>query len=229
MAEQLPIRFEFWGNQTFADFFPANNQEILAHLKQTVNATGQPFIFLWGEPGHGKTHLLHACCEEAYNLGVSCFYLDLASHLLTPDCLNDLENIELVCLDNIEKICGDKDYELTLFNFFNRHREVGHRLIITANCLVNSLPIELLDLKTRLNWGLCLKLQPLNDDDKVGLLTHKGRQLGFEINPQTARFLLTHYDRRLSSLWLALDRLELASLAAKRKLTVPFLKKVLSL
>lgn len=81
MPEQLPIQFEFWGNQTFSDFFPTGNQDTLAHLRETAKGKGEPLIFLWGDAGHGKTHLLHACCEEAFNANVSVFYFDLANEL----------------------------------------------------------------------------------------------------------------------------------------------------
>jgi DnaA family protein len=55
----------------------------------------------------------------------------------------------------------------------------------------------------------------------------KAGKLGFEISPQVGHFLLTHFDRDLPSLWALLDKLDKASLAAQRKLTIPFLKQVL--
>ncbi|NOU15206.1 MAG: DnaA regulatory inactivator Hda, partial [Methylococcaceae bacterium] len=56
----------------------------------------------------------------------------------------------------------------------------------------------------------------------------KADQLGFEISPKVGRFLLTHYARDLNGLWVLLEKLDRASLAAKRKLTLPFLRQVLS-
>ena len=229
MPEQIPIRFEYWGNQTFDDFFPAGNQEILAHLRQTVQGDGEPFIFLSGEAGHGKSHLLHACCEHAFNLNIGSFYFDLQLNSTSSGIFDELENIELVCLDNVQAVCGQEEWETALFNFFNRQRENNHRLIIAANARASSLAFNLPDLKTRLNWGLPLKIQPLDEENKSNLLVHKARQMGVELSPVTARFLLTHYDRRLAALWMALDQLDLASLAAKRKLTIPFLKETLVL
>lgn len=137
--------------------------------------------------------------------------------------------MDLVCLDNIQALCGKIDYEMAMFNFFNRQRDQGHRLIISANRAVKELPFRLPDLKTRIAWGLPLKIRALDEENKLELLIYKAQQMGFELNPATARFLLTHYDRRLFALWAALDKLDLASLAAKRKLTIPFLKETLSL
>lgn len=228
MAEQLPVKFEFWANQTFDGFYPGSNQEILDQLKKTVKGTGEQFIFLWGNAGHGKSHLLHACCHEASNQDFTSFYLDLSDPVLTdPGLFTGLEDFEVVCLDNIGSLAGREDWELAFFNFFNQHRDRNHRLILSASYAPNTLAFTLPDLLTRINWGLSLKIQALDDNDKIAALTYKAQQMGFDIAPQAARFLLTHYDRNLSSLWLVLDKLDWASLAAKRKLTIPFLKQIL--
>lgn len=228
MTKQLPLLFEFRANQTFNDFFPGNNQEILCHLQNSVAGHGELQIFLWGQTGLGKTHLLQACCQLAQTLNRSSFYLDLASsHLPDADILTGLESFDLVCLDNVEAIAGKSDWELAFFHFFNQHRDSEHTLIISAACLPNEIAVRLPDLKTRLNWGLTLKIQPLADNDRISALIIKARRMGFEISPQVGLFLLTNYGRDLSVLWLLLEKLDKASLAAKRKLTIPFLKQIL--
>lgn len=228
MAEQLPVTFEFRANQTFDDFYPGSNQELIEHLKKTVAGTGEQFIFLWGNRGHGKSHLLHACCDSAFNQHTSSFYLDLSAPTSAdPVLFTGLENFEIVCMDNIDALAGLTEWELGFFNFFNLHRDSKHRLILSASRSPRSLLFTLPDLQTRMNWGLSLKIKPHDDDDKIAALTHKAQHMGFEIAPQAARFLLTHYDRNPTSLWSMLDKLDTASLAAKRKLTIPFLKQIL--
>jgi DnaA-homolog protein len=228
MAQQLPVTFEFKANQTFDDFYPGTNQEIISELKKTVARTGEQLIFLWGEKGHGKSHLLQACCSEAFNQQSSSFYLDLSDYSSSdPELMTGLENFEIVCLDNIDELAHRENWERALFNFFNRHRDGNHKLIISASCPPNTIDFALTDLKTRMNWGLSLKIQPLDDDHKIAALTHKAQQMGFAISTPVARFLLTHYDRNLTSLWLMLDKLDWASLAERRKLTIPFLKQIL--
>ena len=228
MAQQLPLDFEFRGNQTFNDFFPGSNQEIVTHLQQCVAGLGEQQIFLWGKPGQGKTHLLQACCHQAQNQNLSSFYFDLANAgQPNPLMMKGLDEFDVVCFDNIECIAGNAAWELAFFNFFNKHRERGHKLVISASSAPNELAIELPDLRTRLNWGLTLKIQPLTDSDRIEALIFKADQMGFEIAPQVGRFLLTHYNRDLTSLWALLEKLDRASLAAKRKLTLPFLKQIL--
>lgn len=228
MAQQLPLDFEFRANQTFNDFFPGTNQEIVTHLQRCIAGLGEQQIFLWGKSGQGKSHLLQACCHQAQNQNLSSFYFDLSnSELPDPSILSGLDEYDVVCFDNIERIAGNADWELAFFNFFNQHRDRGHKLIVSASSAPNDIAIQLPDLKTRLNWGLSLKIQPLTDSDLIAALIFKANQMGFEIAPQAGRFLLTHYDRDLTSLWALLEKLDKASLAAKRKLTIPFLKQIL--
>jgi DnaA-homolog protein len=228
-TKQLPLHFEFRANQTFDDFFPGSNLEILNHLQKSIAGNGERQIFLWGQSGLGKSHLLQACCQQAQSRLLSSFYFALSSlELPDPGLLTGLDMFDVVCFDNIEHIAGNQAWELAFFNFFNLHRDQGHTLILSASCPPNEIAIQLPDLKTRLNWGLTLKIQPLCDTDRITALIFKAGQMGFEISPQAGRFLLTQYDRDLSTLWGLLTKLDRASLAAKRRLTIPFLKQILS-
>ncbi len=229
LAKQLPLQFEFRANQTFEDFFPGNHSEVLNHLLNASVGLGERQVFIWGLSGLGKSHLLQACCHRAQNAGLSSFYFSLSAlELPDPELLTGLEMFDVVCFDNMEQIAGNTAWEEAFFNFFNRHRDQDHSLIMSANCAPNQIAIQLPDLKTRLNWGLTLKLQTLSDNDKIKALIFKADKMGFQISTQVGHFLLTHYERDLPSLWALLTKLDQASLAAKRKLTIPFLKQILS-
>jgi DnaA-homolog protein len=228
LAQQIPLHFEFRANAKFEDFFSGSNQEIVSHLIDCGNGTGEPFIYLWGNAGQGKSHLLQACCHLAQAHKLQSFYYDCAIDNSTdPMILSGLDQVEMVCIDNIDCIAGDSVWEQALFNFFNFRLDFGHKLIVSASCSPGALAIQLPDLKTRLNWGLALKIKPLSDNDKIAALMLKAKRLGFELAPATGRFLLSRYDRNPELLWHLLEQLSVESLAAKRKLTIPFLKTIL--
>jgi len=228
MAEQLPLRFAFNPELGFEQYHSGANAEIVAHLRLAAAGQGDALIFLWGESGTGKSHLLNACCREACRSGLSVSYLPLANlREFGPGVLDGLEHQDLVCLDEVDAIAGDDLWELALFTLFNRLRDLGSRLIAAAPLPPAELPIRLPDLKTRLGWGLTLRLQPLNDEDKLIALGAYARSLGLDLPPQVGRFLFSHYRRDLSALRGLLDELDHATLAAKRKLTIPFLKNYL--
>ena len=229
LTRQLPLHFEFRANQTFDDFFPGSNLEVINHLKKSIEGNGERLIFLCGQSGQGKSHLLQACCHQAQIQQLSSFYFAFSAFEL-PDSviLSGLDKLDIICFDNIQHIAGNPIWEQAFFNFFNLYHDQDHTLILSASCPPNEIAFQLPDLKTRLNWGLTLKIQPLCDEERITALIFKAGQMGFEISPQVGRFLLTHYDRDLSSLWVLLTKLDRASLAAKRKLTLPFLKQILN-
>lgn len=228
MAQQLPLPFTFNPSMEFDQFHQGANAEPVRHLRASADGRGEQLIFLWGGEGTGKTHLLNACCRQAALRGRTVSYLPLATlHQYGPGVLEGLEHMDLVCLDDVHRIGGDTGWESALFELFNRLRELGHVLIAAAELPPIQLPIRLADLRTRLGWGLTLHLLPMADTDKLAVLRLYAQSIGLELPLPVARFLLTHYPRDLPALRRLLDQLDQATLAAKRKLSVPFVKAVL--
>ncbi len=225
MNRQLPLPFFFTPEHGFDEYYPGGNAEAVEHLRRVTQGQDQPLIFLWGERGVGKTHLLHACCREAHRAGLYVSYLPLP---LVRDfgggILDGLEDQDLVCLDDLDAVAGDAAWEQALFNLFNRLRDAGHGLVVSAQAPPDGVPIQLPDLKTRLAWGLTLMLRPLADADKLAALSLRARQLGLDVPPAVGRFLLGNYRRDLPGLLELIGQLDSATLAAQRKLTIPFLK-----
>lgn len=224
MPEQLPLPFTFNPELGFEQFHPGQNAEPVRHLQEAAAGAGESLLFLWGEPGTGKSHLLHACCRAACQLKRSVSYLPLAMlREYGPEVLEELEYPDLVCLDDVQAVAGDPEWEAALFVLVNRRWELSQDLIAAAGVPPHRLGIRP-DLGTRLGWGLTLRLQPPDDADRLAILELYARSLGLELPPQVARFLLAHTRRDLPSLKHLLDRLDHATLAAQHKLTIPFVK-----
>ncbi len=226
MAEQIPLHFAFDPELSFQRFHPGiDNTEVIRHLRESLHGRGDGLIFLWGETGSGKTHLLNACCREASPLGLSISYLPLAVLVdYGPQVLEGLDHQDLVCIDDLDAVAGLANWELALFHFFNELKSRQGVLIVSAHVPPASLSIVLPDLKTRFGWGLTLRLHALREENRRAVLERHARSLGLELSPQVAQFLLTHFPRDLSSQRELLNALDQATLAAKRKLTIPFLK-----
>jgi len=229
VSVQFPLQFEFQTNLTFASFFPGNNAEIVNQLMGMAGEGAEQQIYIWGEKGSGKSHLLQACCQQAKAEGKDPFFLAFAANdLPSPKILEGLENVELVCFDDLQNIAGNAEWELALFVFYNSHRQNNHKLVLAADCPPKFLPFALLDLKTRMAWGLTLKILPLHEEQLIEALSFKARYLGFDIPPKVGQFLLSHYVKDLPALWQLVEKIDKATLAAQRKLTIPFLKQILS-
>lgn len=228
MAQQIPLQFEFQANQKFTTFYPGGNEEIVNHLQQICHDKEQQ-IYLCGSAGTGKTHLLQATTHHAIEQGKSAFYFSFSSNSLPDTSLLDgLEQMDIICLDNIDKIAGNALWEHAFFTFFNQHRDSNKQLVISSSCPPKYIAIELPDLKTRMSWGLTLVLKDLSDEQQLHALIYKANDLGFEISPQVGRFLISRYASDLPSIWALLEKIEIATLSAQRKLTIPFLKQIMA-
>ncbi len=123
---------------------------------------------------------------------------------------------------------GHAEWEEGLLHFYNRVREQGTRLVIGAHVQPSAVRCALLDLKSRLSWGLILCVDLLSDDEKLLALQMRADHRGLVIPDAVKHFLLRYYAQNMQVLFGALDRLDVASLTEKRRLTMPFVRQVLS-
>ena len=230
MTRQLPLRLQLRASARFSSFVAGPNRELLEQLRRTASAQGERFFFCWGAPGSGKTHLLQACCRQAAGEGRAVSYVSLRdAGRLSPALLEGWEQFDLVCLDDLDAIAARPDWEEALFHLYNRMRERDSALVVSAALAPAQLGIALPDLRSRLAWGVVYQIHPLDDVQRMQALQLRARQKGFEMPDETAGYLLRRLPRDLPALFDLLERLDEASLAAQRKLTVPFVKSVLGL
>ncbi|PVZ64334.1 DnaA regulatory inactivator Hda [Pelagibaculum spongiae] len=225
---QLPLGLRLRDDATFNSFYPDESEQVLACLQMMIRGEGEPFVYLWGSEGSGKTHLLQAACQSAADAGLGSFYMPLEeADFLDPEMLQGLEQLDLVCLDDIHLIAGRADWEEALFHLYNRVRNSNGKLLVGGDKMPQALAVNLPDLRSRLAWGLVFQLPNMTDQHKISALQLRAGMRGLELTEEAARFLLKHSDKRFSLLFEKLDQLDKASLVAKRKLTIPFIKEVL--
>lgn len=224
MLQQLPLALQLRENAILDNFIATGNETLLHSLCDDA----EKYIYLWGEEATGKSHLLQGLCHRATQQGQTVVYMPIGHEEITDaGILTGLETFNVVCLDNIEFIAGKADWEAALFHLFNRVRDAGGRLIIAGSVAPGKLDIKLADLESRLNWGAVFQLVGLNDDDKLRFLQDRAEQRGLELSSEVAAFLLKRYPRDMGSLFDLIDKLDQASLAAQRKLTIPFVREFL--
>lgn len=209
----------------FDNFYPGDNQNLIEALKAQWTVDGQPYIYCWGESASGKTHLLHAACQYAAQLGHQSVYLDMQELIkYGVEALQGMDALPLVLIDNIQLIAGRKDWEVHIFHLFNLIQLNQGHLIIAGDQAPAQMPIELADLASRLASGATFRLASLNDEQKVSALIFRADQRGFNVTDDVARYLLNRGPRDMAGLLNLLEQLDKASLAAQRKLTIPFVK-----
>lgn len=231
LERQLPLALRLPDNETLASFFPGSNGTLLAWLQQRLDQPGFAALYLHGAEGTGKSHLVHALTAAFAAREQPCFALALnAPALPAPAVVEGLESFALVAFDDLDQIAGNSDWEQALFDLYNRMHETDRGLlVITASQPPRALNIQLPDLASRLDWGMVARLAPLDDDDKLQALQLRAQLRGLTMPDEVGRYLLLHVARDMRNLCRVLERLDRASLAAQRKLTVPFVKQVLGL
>ncbi len=227
MNRQLAVQFEYRGGFDFASFVAGPNLEIVSTLKQAAHGLGNRHIHIHGEIGSGKTHLLQAMAQEARSHGRESFYLPLTQPGLSHELLSGLEQFDLVVLDDLDRIADHPDWELSLFNLYNNLQIEKKQLVVSSRFSPKMLSLDLVDLKTRLNWGLTLKIKALSEAELMTVVQEKTKHFGCPLKPEAAQYLLTHFGKEPSKLWSLLERLDREALSAKRRLTIPFIKEVL--
>lgn len=235
---QLPLPIHQVDDETFDNFYAENSLVLLDSLRQNFIDVQQPFFYIWGGKSSGKSHLLKAVSNHYLLNQQTSSYIPLEkSQYFSPMVLDNAEQLDVICLDDIQIVAGNEEWELAIFNLFNLIREQqslfgnGHKtlLLISADCPPHQLQINLPDLRSRLTWGEVYQLNDLSDDQKRIILQRNAYQKGMELSDEVANFLLKRLDRDLQTLSTELDRLDRASLQAQRKLTVPFVKEILDL
>lgn len=227
-SAQLPLGVRLRDAATFAAFEPGANGAALAWLQGRIGG-GADRGWLWGPAGSGRSHLLQAACHAAVGQGLRAIYLPAGELLTDPAAvLEGLEHCRLVALDDLGHVAGHRGAELALFDLCNRLVEHDGLLLAAGSAAPLSHSWSLADLASRLAAAAVFRLRPLDDGAKLAALQRRARLRGLELPTATARFILSRADRRPEALFELLDELDLASLVAQRRLTVPFVRDLLA-
>jgi len=224
MIPQLPLALRWPRRQRFEHFHPGANAATLAAVEQLAHAPGTPWLYLAGPAGSGKSHLLMAACQAAFAGGRTVQYLPLASLADKAAAIRGVAGSEFLALDDLGAIAGDREAEHAMFDVYNRAKAEAATLLFAAEALPSQLGLGLPDLRSRL--GACQQalIKPLDDAERRAVLRQQAASRGIELDDTVLDWLFNRYARDLGALLDLLDRLDQASLAARRKITVPFLR-----
>jgi DnaA family protein len=201
---------------SFDNYLAGPNAEVLAAAREhAFGQTPEPVLYLWGEAGTGKSHLLHA-----WRRATGATQID---PLPEPP-------VKYIAVDDVDRLDGEN--QIRLFSLINAAREGAGRIIASGP----TPPAQLLqspelkfrpDLATRLAQGLVFRLLPISDADKRAALGVRAEARGLRLPEEVVRYLLTHCQRDLPHLLMLVDLLDIHSLSLKRVVSLPLLKEIL--
>jgi DnaA family protein len=180
----------------FDNFVAGPNAEALAAVK-ALAAGEESIVYLWGEAGSGRTHLLRAALRA---------------------------NPRLFTADDVEAL--DAAAQQRLFIAINAARGGEAPVLAAGRTPPLQLALRE-DLRTRLGWGLVYQLKPLSDADKAVHLRAEAARRGLRLSEEVVGYLLTRLPRDLPNLNSVLDGLDRYSLATRRPVTLPLVREAL--
>jgi DnaA family protein len=199
LMRQLPLPISAAAQPSLDNYLAGPNAEALERVRAlAAGRLGERILYLWGERGCGRTHLLQAAAQA---------------------------NPELFTADDVQTL--DPQAQQVLFVAINSARDGGPAVLAAGNAPPASLALRD-DLRTRLAWGLVYQLKPLTDPDKARYLRAEAAHRGLELSDEVVWYLLNHLPRDLASLRAVLDRLDRHSLAHQRPVTLPLVRDALS-
>ena len=223
---QLALPLRLADHAVFASFLDAGNETLVATLAGIAAGESRQGCWLWGGVATGKTHLLQAACDRAGDRSVY-VPLDMLAPA-GPGILEGLAARELVCVDDIERVAGDPEWELALFGLYNELVDAGGQLVVAAGAAPRECNFGLADLESRLSRLPVFQVHALDEKQRATALQLRARHRGLELPDETAAYLLRHSRRDMASLYELLDKLDLEALRAKRRLTIPFVRDVIT-
>lgn len=239
---QLPLAMRWPPQQRFASFRIGDNGAAVDLLQRAAHAADAHWVFLNGASASGKTHLLIAACAAAGTAGRNAQYISLrglpqrgasdksagnAGEGQLANALRALGGSDLLAIDDLEAIAGERAAAHALFDLYNRCKVEKSTLLFAAARAPAQIGIALPDLVSRLSSCAQAALKPLSDDDRRSVLRERAHTRGIVLDDAALDWLFARVQRDLGSLTVLLDRLDRESLAAKRRVTVPFLRNLL--
>lgn len=225
MDRQLILDVQLKDACSFENYVVGENREALLVLRQMVEG-GRPshLLYLWGASGAGKTHLLQAACRVPQRSGKTAVYLPMAELVdVSTTVLDGLSGCALVLLDDIDVIAGNTRWERALLALYEELKDLVP-IVVSASGNARNIGLRLPDLETRLGSGLVYQLQPLDDVGKQEAIKQRAANRGLDVPDEVIRYVLSRYPRDMHGLFDLLDRLDKASLAEQRRLTIPFIQ-----
>lgn len=222
-GSQLPLNIRPRDDATFDNYVVRPR---VRAVRLAVGGAVERLLFIHGPDDGGKSHLLQAACHACDGVAL---YLPMAaiSDMAPTGLLDGVEHSALICLDDLQAVAGDGEWERALFNLYNAVQSVGARLVIAANAPPAALAIAMPDLRSRLASMLVYSVPSPDDEERQTILIARARRRGLAMPVEVARYIGHRAGRSLGDLMTVLEELDRASLTYQRALSIPFVRQVM--
>ena len=230
---QLPLNIDLRDEASF-DSFVAETEAAAIALHQIQMAIVKRQHGVWyfhGEPGAGRSHILQAACRFAQQWDRPCLYLPLADEEVRaiPDLLKGLNQLDVICVDDVDKVLDSPHWQQALADLILQAEASAQVVLLAGRLALAQWPVQAdRRLISALVSVVPVELQPLKAEETLSLaLQRHAAARGLQLPGNVVRFLIREVGASLPQLLAVLRVVEQASLIEKRRITLPFVKKVL--
>lgn len=231
--KQMPLNITLRHEASF-DSFVAEAESlamVLYQLQMAIIRQQAGAWYFYGPEGVGKTHLLQAACRFAQQWERRCVYLNLEDDEVRnfPDLLKGLEEMEVLCLDALDAVLPDSNWQDRLGQVLLHAQTLGHMVLLSGQQPMADWPLQSEVLADALATVVPVSVMPLVERESIMLAVQRhGQVRGLQLPKNVISYLIRVFGEDLEAVLLALQRIEQVSLIEKRRITLPFVKRVLS-
>ena len=224
---QLALQIQINERASLDNFFISKNNnkaiQILKNILERSNNGAQIFIDDLGS--NGKSYLLQAICNDFSNSNNSTIYIPMQKAInLEPSILEGINDLNLICLDDIDLISNQRDWELALFNLINECYEKDCFLLLSGS--IEKLEV-IPDLISRIKKMEILRLKAIDDDELLRATQAISKNLNIEISDKNMNYLINNSRRDIKTVFGTLSQLEKESLERKKSIGLNLIKEVI--
>ena len=224
---QLALQIQINERASLDNFFISKNNnkaiQILKNILERSNNGAQIFIDDLGS--NGKSYLLQAICNDFSNSNNSTIYIPMQKAInLEPSILEGINDLNLICLDDIDLISNQRDWELALFNLINECYEKDCFLLLSGS--IDKLEV-IPDLISRIKKMEILRLKAIDDDELLRATQSISKNLNIEISDKNMNYLINNSRRDIKTVFRTLSQLEKKSLERKKSIGLNLIKEVI--
>jgi chromosomal replication initiator protein len=194
-------------------------------------------LFIYGETGLGKTHLLQAIGNYNKELGKTVIYV--TSEQFMNDFTFSLKNknmeyfrakyrnCDLLLIDDIQFIGGKEQTQEEFFHTFNELHQEKKQIVLTSDRYPSQIPSLVDRLRTRFEWGLIADIQPPGLETKIAIIEKKIELNGLRLPKDVINYIATHLDNSIREIEGALIRINASASLLNQEITLELVKNLL--
>jgi len=222
-VNQLGLPFSINASLTLDDFSGEKNQELVANILTLIKGKATANIFVYGDKGFGKSHLLQGLIIEGLKQDQQSVYLDLNDEV-APDIFELISDFQIIALDNVDQC--NQDNEKYIFDLINKLHSTNQMIVFSSRVKPERLSV-FNDLKTRLSLASIYSLNRLDDDEILRVIKRKLNNKSLKVDQRVIDYLIKNQTRDLKEIVAIIDKLDTYSLEKKRGITVQLVRQML--